>query len=137
MAVLLGSSGICSLMAQSQLRGTVVSIDGDPLVGATVFIPEARLGAYTNSEGIYSIDKITPGDYLVLVMYFGFDTLQETITIGKGTTTKGFALSEKLVFTDEVEITGQKPTGEIQKTEVDAGVISITPREINLIPSVG
>lgn len=134
--------GIQQVFAQppqlSQLRGTVVNMDGEPLVGATIFIPELKAGAYTNENGIYSIDRLKPGTYDVMVVYFGYDSLvKEVLITDKPVTTEGFALRQKLVFTDEVEIFAQKPTGEINKTDVDAGVTTITPQEINLIPSVG
>lgn len=133
--------GMCfpqQMMAQSQLRGTVVNMDGEPLIGATIFIPQLKTGAYSNEQGIYSIDKISAGTYDVLVFYFGYDTLQKAVTIRPGpVTTEGFALEEKLVYTEEVEITGQKPTGEIRKTEVDIGVTTISAQEINLLPSLG
>ena len=127
-----------ALLAQTgQVRGTVVNLDGEPLVGATVYIPALKSGAYTNEEGIYSIDKLTPGTYEALAFYFGYDTLRQDVEVlANGFTTVGFALQERLVYTNEVEILGQK-TGEIQKTEVDIGVTSISAPEIKLMPSLG
>ena len=125
------------LMAQGQLRGTVVNVDGEPLVGASVFIPQLKAGGYTNDDGIYSLNKLPEGTYTVISWYFGYDTASTEIEIVReGTTTHGFVLSEKLVFTDEVTIVGQQ-TGRIEKTEVTTGVTAISPQEIYLLPSVG
>jgi hypothetical protein len=130
------------LMAQpnapGNLRGTVLSESGEPLVGASVFIPELRKGAYTNDMGIYSISKVEAGTYEALVSYFGYDTLRREVRIlSGGYTTEGFALSERQVYTNSVEITGEAEPGKINKREVDIGVTSITAQEINLIPSLG
>ncbi|MEL6135682.1 MAG: carboxypeptidase-like regulatory domain-containing protein, partial [Bacteroidota bacterium] len=126
------------LFAQSQssgqLRGRVVSEAGEPLVGARVWIPQLKIGGYTNDQGIYSISRgISPGEYEVSATYYGYDTLTKKVTfISNGVTvTVGFALKLVEVYTDAVEITSQKQTGEINKTEVDIGITSITPKEIN------
>jgi len=124
----------------AQLRGRVVSEDGEPLVGARVWIPELKVGGYTNDKGIYSISRgISPGEYEVSATYFGYDTLTKEVLFQSNTTTVtvGFALKLVEVYTDAVEITSERKTGEIDKTKVDIGITSITPKEINLIPSLG
>lgn len=130
------------LMAQpdprGSLRGTVLSDGGEPLPGATVFIPEFKAGAYTNDRGIYSINKIKPGTYEAIATYFGYDSVMQVVTIKpNGFTTASFILKERQVYTNEVEITGQAEPGKINKREVDIGVTSVTPREISIIPSLG
>ncbi|MEM6347120.1 MAG: TonB-dependent receptor [Bacteroidota bacterium] len=123
--------------AQSQIRGTVVNEDGDPLAGAVVFIPKIKAGAYTNSEGIYSIPKLPAGTYEVIAYYYGYDTTFLTVNLPLATTiTQKFVLVERMVFTDEVTIVGQQ-TGKINKTEVETGLTRIDPQEIDLLPSVG
>mgnify|MGYP006267415519 CR=1 FL=1 len=120
------------------LRGTVLSEAGEPLVGATIFVPEIKRGAYTNDQGIYSLNKIAPGTYEVLVFYYGYDTLRREVLVSPGGfTTEGFALKEREVYADAVDITSEAEPGKIAKTEVDIGVTQVTAREINLIPSLG
>ena len=124
--------------AKGNLRGTVISESGEPLVGASVFIPAVRQGAYTNDQGIYSINKIEAGTYEIVVSYFGYDTLRQEVQITRGGfTTVGFSLSERQVYTNSVDITGEAEPGKINKREVDIGVTSVTAQEISLIPSLG
>ncbi|MEZ4830079.1 MAG: TonB-dependent receptor [Bacteroidia bacterium] len=132
------------VLAQSysgQIRGRVVDASTrEPLVGATVFIPAKKAGAYTNDQGIYSF-KVNLSDRQeeleVISFYFGYDTTRQVITLeNNDIQTLGIVLQEKMVFAEEVEIIGKK-TGEIVKTEVDAGVTAISPQEIKLLPSVG
>ncbi|TAE47331.1 MAG: TonB-dependent receptor [Bacteroidetes bacterium] len=133
------SLSLSMVYAQSgQVRGTVVNADGEPLSGAAVYIPQLKLGAYTNEQGIYSIPRIPAGTWDLVATYFGFDSLHKEVVVEFGSVkTVGFALKEQAISMNEVEILGQKPTGVIQKTEVDIGVTSVTPMEINLMPSLG
>lgn len=140
---LLSLTAALPIWAQNQggkgtLRGTVIDAAGEPLAGATVFIPELKAGAYTNDRGIYSIPKLEPGSYEVVAFYFGYDTAREVVSVPRdGFVTVGFTLQEKQVYTNQVEITGQKQTGEIDRQNVDIGVEEISAAEINLIPSLG
>lgn len=135
--------GFSQTFAQSQdgkgtIRGTVINEAGEPLGAATIFIPSQRIGAYTNDQGIYSIPKLNPGSYEVWAYYYGYDTAVEVIDVPRdGFVTVGFVLKEKQVYTNEVEILGQRQPGEIDRTNVDIGVEEITAAEINLIPSLG
>lgn len=126
-----------SAFAQSTLRGRVVDADGQPLEGAVVSIPSLKLGAYSNASGIYSINRIPEGEYEVFAFFIGYDSAKVTAFMPKnGVVTEGFALEERIVFTDEVVITGSQ-TGQIARTQVTTGVTPITAQEIKLLPSVG
>lgn len=106
-------------------------------MGATVFMPELRLGAYTNSEGIFSLSKVPAGTYELLGLYFGYDTTKVIVEIGEGDIeTVRMVLGERIVYTDEVEIVARQ-VGRIEKSKVDLGKVEITAEEINLIPSLG
>lgn len=51
------------------LTGRVFSGEnGEPLVGATVFLPEVQRGASTNLEGAYTLLEVPEGDYEVHVI---------------------------------------------------------------------
>ncbi len=120
--------------SQATLRGRVVNEDGQPLEGAVVSIPALKKGAYTNSSGIYSIDKVPLGDYEVFSWFIGFDTAKVMVYMpGSGVTTEGFVLKERIVYTDEVVITSNR-TGEIQRTEVTTGVTPISPSICRCFP---
>lgn len=126
-----------SSFAQSTLRGRVVDADGQPLEGAVVSIPSLKKGAYSNTSGIYSINRIAAGEYEVFAYFIGYDTARVTVSFPKnGVVTEGFVLEERIVFTDEVVITSNQ-TGKIQRTQVTTGVTAITAQEIKLLPSVG
>ncbi len=120
------------------LRGTVTNEAGEPLSGATIFLPEIKAGAYTNDQGIYSVAKLPAGSFEVKVFYFGYDTITESVNISENRfTTRGFTLLEKQVYTNEIEITSQRQPGKIDRNNVDIGVNEVTAADIKLIPSLG
>lgn len=128
---------IVPLYAQSTLRGRVIDSDGQPMEGAVVTIPALKKGAYTNPSGIYSMNGLPEGEYEVSAYFIGYDTAKAKVFLPRtGVITEGFVLEERIVYTDEVVITGNK-TGEIQRTQVTTGVTPITAQEIKLLPSVG
>lgn len=137
----LGGHDLIAQIGTGQVRGRVVDASTrEPLVGATVFVPELQVGAYSNDQGIYSFKVNVEGEAQeieVLAFYFGYDTTRQIVKVPRnGTITLGITLEEKMVFTNEVEIVANK-TGEITRTEVETGVTSISPQEIKLIPSLG
>ena len=56
------------------LSGTITDVkNGEELVGATVYVAEARAGVSTNSYGFFSI-SLPPGNYHIAVTYIGYET---------------------------------------------------------------
>lgn len=46
----------------------------EPLIGATIQIESAQLGAATDVDGNFRISNITPGSYNITVSYVGYAT---------------------------------------------------------------
>lgn len=119
------------------IRGPVKDFSGEPLVNAVVFIPELKKGAYTNSDGIYSLDKLPEGTFRVFATFAGYDTMVQVITLKRNQkTTVLFTLEEIGFFSDEVEITANA-IGKIETKDVNVGSITFSAKEINLLPSIG
>lgn len=127
-----------SAMAQTaQVRGRAVNTEGEPLVGATIFIPAHKLGAYTNEDGIFSVSKIPAGTIEVIGLYFGYDTTRVSVEVEDGKIeTIRMVFESRIVYADEVQIVARQ-VGRIEKTKVDLGKVEITAEEISLLPSLG
>lgn len=122
-----------------QIRGVVIDPGGEPIPGAAVYVPEAQTGAYANDQGIFAVSKLNPGTtYKVISYMVGYDTLRTTVDIPRTSriVTVKLILTERPVFTNEVEITGEK-AGKIEKKIVDIGKVTVDIDDINLIPSIG
>lgn len=112
MAVLLGD--------EAAVNGYVKDArTGETLIGATVILRDTKRGAYTNKLGFYSINPITPNEYILRVTMIGYVPHEETITL-----TKGFSL-RKDVLLKELEIT-TKEISVVADRDIEARQISIS-----------
>ena len=118
------------------IRGFVYDkASGEPVMFCNVFLKGTTIGAPSDVNGYFNIVKVPPGDYQILVTYIGFDTLQENITVRAGKIlTKKFELSESSIELDEVKVSAERQE---MKTEVKAAVIKITPKDLEMIPTIG
>ncbi|MDP4935626.1 MAG: TonB-dependent receptor, partial [Salibacteraceae bacterium] len=124
-------------MAQSgTVRGFVYDREsGEPIIFTNVFLKGTQQGASTDVNGYYSITKITPGDYTVLVTALGYDTASEKISIKNGQ-----VLNVKLFIATQAQVLGtvEVSADKVEsQNEVKMSVQKITPKEIAKLPSVG
>jgi len=57
-----------------EVKGTVTDFaNGDALAGVEVQIKETKQKAYTDFDGEFSFDEITPGKYTIVVSYISYD----------------------------------------------------------------
>ncbi|MEC8853792.1 MAG: TonB-dependent receptor, partial [Bacteroidota bacterium] len=132
--ILLFTTGI---FAQSgTIRGFVYDKDsGEPIIFCNVSLKGTTMGASTDVNGYFSIAKVPAGDYKIIITYLGFDSLQENIHLAAGKIlTKKFDLSESSIKLKEVTVSAERHE---MKTEVKAAVIKITPKDLEMIPTIG
>ena len=68
------------------LRGYVRdALNGEMLVGVTVYCPEIKTGAVTNVYGFYSL-SLAPGKYALRYSYIGFNPVEKEINLDKNIT---------------------------------------------------
>ena len=126
-----------SAFAQSgTIRGSVYNKEsGEPIIFCNVTLKGTSMGAPTDVNGYFSIAKVPAGDYKIIVTYLGFDSLQANIHLAAGKIlTKRFELSESSIQLREVKVSAERQE---MKTEVKAAVIKITPKDLEMIPSIG
>ena len=71
-----------TLTLQDLVRGKVISDEGEPLIGASVYIKGTTTGTTTDLEGNFSLDL--PPDAVIVISYVGFET-REIIYTGQTT----------------------------------------------------
>jgi hypothetical protein len=72
-----------------RVKGRVLSQrTGAPLANANVYLANTTLGTNTNKGGHYTIDKIPPGSYTLIVSYMGYTKQQLSITAEPNKTTR-------------------------------------------------
>lgn len=103
---------------------------GEALIGATVYLPEAGKGAYTNEYGFYSL-TLQAGTYQAVYQYLGYQSLQEEIDLDKSIR-KDIELASDANSLDEVVISGQSADNNVQAAEM--GVTRLSISEIKKVP---
>lgn len=70
--------GIGSMIAQNQVRGTVVDNDGEPIIGATIQIKGTSQGTVTNLDGSFTLSA--PAGSTLIISYVGYTTQELPIS---------------------------------------------------------
>ena len=92
------------------LEGAVRSEEtGEPLAGVQVGLAHLRIGAVTDVEGTYRIERIPPGTHRVELRLIGFRAETRDVEIMEGRTTRlDVSLVESVVGLDELVIVGSR-----------------------------
>jgi hypothetical protein len=118
------------------VRGFVYDKEtGETILFTNVILKGTAFGSTTNGEGLYSISKVPPGDYTLVVTCLGYDSLILPITLkADEILNKKLLLTKGSIGLKTVEVSAKK---EADKTVVQVGVTKITPADLKMIPSIG
>ncbi len=126
--------------AQQSQKGTIKGFvydksTGEPSIYTNVYLYKTTLGATTDVNGFFAITQIPPGEYILITTFLGFDTLKMPIKVLKGDNINKKLYLEKAAY----DIKGINITAESQdnKTETKVSEITVTPKKIEQIPSIG
>jgi len=115
------------------IRGKVTDLDGVPLAGANIVLPDIDNGAAADMEGNYIILNIPVGEYDVVAQMMGYEKqrVTEVNVVMDQTTWLNFKLDIDNVDLDEVVIVGTRPLVEkgttSKKITVDKEAIQTLP----------
>lgn len=129
-------SAITALAQSGTIRGFVYEKEtGEPALFTNVYLRGTTIGASTDVNGYFSITRIPPGNYDLIVSFIGFDSLVTPVTVvADDIQTLKLYVEKKAVDISTVEITGERQEA---RTEVQVSVTKVTPREIKQLPSIG
>lgn len=118
------------------IRGFVYEAEsGEPVIFTNVYLFKTSFGAATDVNGFFTINKVPPGNYTLLVTYLGFDTLKMSISLkANELVSKKLYLTKSSVNLQEVNISAAY---ENKTVETQTSIIKITPKEIESIPTIG
>lgn len=129
----IGISCVAYAQEKVTLSGTItLKTTTETIIGASIFIPEAKVSTVTNSYGFYSI-TLPKGAYTIVVSYVGSEPIEEPISL-TGNIKKNFSMVEKGKTLDEVVIKYSKAANNIRKPEMSVNKLSITT--IKKMPAV-
>lgn len=126
--VLLSTIYVVQVRAQSTggLSGRVTdAISGEALPGVNITLSGTVLGAATDANGQFAIQRIPIGAYPVRVTMIGYKHAEQYVTIQPNQTTSViFQLQETVLETPEIMITANKRRQSIQETPNSVGVMT-------------
>ncbi|MDR0845493.1 MAG: carboxypeptidase-like regulatory domain-containing protein, partial [Tannerella sp.] len=125
-----------SAYAQKKVSGTVVDVQGETIIGASVVVKGTTSGIITDLDGKFSLD--VPDNAVLQVSYVGYVT--QEIPVGSQTSLN-ITLSENLQALDEVIVIGygtakrQDFTGSVASVKLENSALSILPN-LNALESL-
>ncbi len=128
-----------TFFAQEQLatvRGSVYTEKGhQPILFTNVQLEGTSYGAVTDVNGYFTISKLPPGKYTILITYIGYDTLRQQVSLKKGQIyTNKFYLKQGAYEISGATITAEKQT---RQNDPTISVTKISTKQLSRIPSIG
>lgn len=126
-----------ALFAQTGvIKGFVYNItDGEPIMFANVIVDKTTLGASTDVNGFFVINKVPTGKQKLKVQVLGYaDTTINVEVLSNKSLNIKIELTPQSQTLETVEISAEK---EMAKTESRVSVKKVTATEIQRMPSVG
>jgi iron complex outermembrane receptor protein len=129
-----------SAAGQGSLSGRVIEKEkGEPLPGASVYIPDLKLGAVADSGGRYQFNTLPEGTYLIEVHSVGFKTFTENVVIS-GATVINFGLLDQFFEESPVVVTGLSKATQIKRSPVPIVAVThnyiVTNLNTNIIDAI-
>lgn len=104
---------------KSTLRGTITDKNSSqPLSGATIFIPDLKLGTISDSAGNYSFKNLPSGTFLIEIKFQGYKSITRNIVLKGIIVYENFKLEESAAEINEVVVTGTSKATQIKRNPV-------------------
>jgi len=97
---------LIKIHAQNHIKGKVTDINNEPLIGASVFLPELNKGTITDQSGEYVISNVPGGKIKIQFSFIGYNTAIKTIEVIQTETIVNVQLTIAIIQSQEVVITG-------------------------------
>jgi hypothetical protein len=129
-------TALAAMAQDNSIKGFVYEeATGEPMMFTNVYLKGTTYGGSTNENGYFNINRIPDGRYTLLITSVGYDTISEVFTLSKGQSiSRKYYLKETSQKLETVTITADKIEA---RTETKTSVITVTPKTITKIPSVG
>lgn len=108
---------------RSTITGHITnSKTGEPLQGASIHFPDLKMGGTTNAAGIYTLQNVPKGKYLMEISFLGFTSVLETVET-TGNVQKDFALTPSFVEAEAVIVTGVSAATSVRRTPIPVSIV--------------
>lgn len=123
--------------SQGTIRGTLFDDqNGEAIPYANIMLEGTQIGATTDLNGFFLINRIPAGTYTLLVRYIGYADYRTEVKITNGSTVvKTIKLKPTSITASEVVITSNKI--QERKVQTQVSVEKLTATQIQQMPSIG
>jgi len=126
---------LCAFSQTGVVKGFIYdATNGEPVRFCMVRLESTSFGAMTDQNGIFFIDKIPNGNYVVAITMLGYETLIDSINVNFNVLQKRYLIQPATHALDAVQIDAE---GQRRVQETRTSVITITPKDISKMPSIG
>ncbi len=127
-----------ALQDQGSLTGRIISEGSrESIPSANVYFRGAHIGASTNAEGYYHIDRIPQGTYSIIVSAIGYSTIYDEIVINEGENkSKTFILRETVYHLNQVTVTATRERSLISEVPATVDIISARDLRVNNVQNI-
>ena len=85
------------------LNGSVVDVDEQPIIGATILADSGAAGAISDQDGNFTLELEGQGPFQITISYLGYKTIQQAID---GKTNMEFIMEEDVSRLEELVVIG-------------------------------
>lgn len=91
--------------AQNIIKGKITDINNEPLIGATIYLPELNKGTISNNSGEYELSNIPNGIFKMRISFIGYYNEIKTVEINKQENIVNAQLNKAIIQSQEVVVT--------------------------------
>jgi len=108
-----------SLIASSQVIGTITDSKGNPLPFVNILIENTYKGTTSNDDGYYELNITDPKTYTIVYTYLGYKTVKKKVAIDKFPYEINISLEEESVSLGEVVVDAENnPANAIMRNAI-------------------
>lgn len=110
--------------SQFTLSGKIMHREnGDAVIGASVYLPELRLGASADVQGNYRIKSVPKGVFTIQVSFVSHQTIVEKIQINENTV-RDFQMDNSTISLEEVIVSGASAKTIVKESPIPISTMS-------------
>lgn len=109
----------------AKLNGRITDINNNPLAGVNVVLMNTTYGASTDSSGLFTIQKIKPGSYTIVISIVGYERLElRNQRVISDTPLLNIQLKEAALQSEQVVVSAGKYEQMISELPVSASIVN-------------
>lgn len=117
----------CALPLGAQVKGVVVDVNGEPLIGVNVIEEATSVGTITDFDGNFELDVAVPA--VLQISYIGYDAI--TVT-ADGSAVLHITMHESTEVLEEVVVVGY---GVQKKSDLTGSIAQVSEKDLQKLPS--